>query len=225
MKSYRHNGTLLVSVTKDDILSLVGNILEELEKNGIFEGRNIFRNVKEGCTEVILNHGTDRTEEKNFEYWLKDRRNQLKVPFVAERIGEVDLEDADEACLECRNNYSFEDIVGRHPTRDDVRLLVMCPYQERTKLINIYGEHFQCPTYMQVSGSPQVFWGEPSDSRDMDIRLLRESFDNLKADKMRFTHQLIYDANSVEDFDVERFRFKDGMKPAKALKCIIEYAF
>lgn len=224
MKYHMHEGTLVMSVLIEEIPRSTDAILESIERNGVFEERKVFRRVRNGCTETILSHGTDRTEEKSFDYWIENRKKQLQIPYVAERVGKVDLRDADEACLECKERYSFEDVVSSNLIGDSVRLTVLCPYQNRTKLINIYGEHFQCPTYMQVSGGPRVFWGTRSNSRESDIEQLRKALRSRSLDDgVGFSHSLIYNAKCVRSFDDERFIFLNNVKPAQVLKCVIEY--
>jgi hypothetical protein len=223
MKSYKHNNTLVVTIDRFLIERIGNKVLDELERQGIFNGNNVFRLLQYSDVQTILKYGTDRTEERSFDYWLIDRRQKSKP--------ENNADEADKACLSCKEAYSFDDVVEVSKTYDERReLLVGCPFSERTHLTK-QGFKTDCPTYMTVAGSTRVIWGHPSKSIEDDRKwtmLFIETVDKLRfcGDKPPlYTINLVYNADDLEEFDERMFRFKDNVKPTEALKCIMKAEF
>lgn len=222
MKSYKHNNTLVVTVDRFLIERIGNRILDELERQGIFNGNNVFRMLQYGDVQTLLKYGTDRTEEKDFDYWLRDRKQRPKP--------ENNIDEADKACLSCKEEHSFDDVIEVSKNYEGKReLLVNCPFPEKTHLTR-EGFKTDCPTYMTVAGSPCVIWGHSSKSREEDRKwtmLYIETVDKLRfsGGKPLYTFNLVYDANSLEEFDERMFRFKDNVRPTEALKCIMKAEF
>ncbi len=201
MKSYMHNGTTVIAVQTSQIGELLDKILNELETKEVFQSQTIFRSALKGDLSTILRYGTDRWKERSFEEY--DEANRL--------LGKG--QEIIRCCQECRSKYEFKDVVRAINFLGEKKLLIDCPFQGKTKVDNRYLVHNECPTYMIVAGGPNVFFGE-----ELEREAVRKQLSIVR----RGSYLLLYDADKVEPFDLERFAFKDGISPNQALKCVIE---
>lgn len=221
MESFKHNGTLVISAERTEIKRMSDKILEELESQRVFENRNVVRHVWHGWKgdlETLLNHGIDRTDERDFDFWIR-----MYAPVI--------IKDAN-TCRNCREHKDYDDVVK---VRADYDLPVfkigpsieqVCTHHVRRLYINCslvdngYAGHPDCPTYLSVAGGPRVFFGSYGYDERSPQEVIR-GFLQMMAPKKGNRFLLIYDENKVQPYDVEKFIFKDGIKPTEALKCVV----
>jgi|GEM_PF-3536017 len=227
MKTYKHERTVIISVEIPIPSGMIerysADVLNELKKEGIPEDGDITRRVFKSNLPTILLHGTDRYSRRSFEEHLENKRFLLECGFYKEYVDWLiskgyTVDDVIETCRNCRKTHEFEDIVEEtEPHYARKRLLIKCPYPEIIWIDNSLGEHSDCPVYSDVADSPDVFWG---DSQETNKAI--NSFLSTASEDASYTHLLIYDGNLVEPFDIERFRFKKGVKRTDALKAVID---
>jgi hypothetical protein len=223
MESFRHNGTFVISAEATEIKRKSDKILEELDSQGIFKSRNVLRYVWNGWDdnlETLLNHGTDRTEERDFDFWIR-----------MYALGGIIIKDAD-ACRRCKEKNDYDDVVKVGADYDfpvfkrGPKIEQVCTHRGRRLYINcslvnnVYATHPDCPTYMSVAGGPRVFFGSYGYDERSPQEVVRDLLHSMTTEEgNRFL--LIYDENKVQPYDVETFIFKEGIKPTEALKCIV----
>jgi len=228
MKSYKHDRTLVIPIEIPVNLGMIkrysADILNELKKEGISESGNVIRRVYNSNLPTILSHGTDRYRRRDFEEHLENKRLLLQCGFYTEYIDwlkskNYTVDDVIETCRNCRNTYEFEDIVEETRTRyGEKRLLIRCPSLEIIWIDNSLGLHSDCPVYTDVADSPDVFFGVSQETQ----KSINSFLSVYASEDASYTHLLIYDGNLVEPFDIERFRFRKGVKRTDALKAVID---
>ncbi|MFH0829675.1 MAG: hypothetical protein V1887_00755 [Candidatus Aenigmatarchaeota archaeon] len=213
MKSRKEGHVLVVELEKRKLSKEIDDTIRHMEGQGIFNSPNILRYVYMGNTDIILEHGTDRHKERDFDFWAGTN------PLSKEAV---------EVCRSCIKTHKFEDVAEasewlHHYDKNgkphfSKRLNIRCPSQDKTQLDNRYLNHWQCALYMRLSDGPRVFYGSEDAGRIPQESMLG-SLSLLKYDER--TNLLVYDRSKVEQFDCEKYIFREGVKPKEALKCVV----
>jgi hypothetical protein len=208
---YRQNGTLVIRVNKSELLESPGRIVDVLNAGEVLGGGIILRGVYYKPLEIIMQHGKDRTEERDFNFWLSEE-------LILQRRNE---------CTECNTKNKYEDIVKskQESFLDQIywtkELSISCPFQDPEIVSDVPND--DCPIYMSVAGGPDVIWGYyyPDElQRELLQQRIKDILENDLAGNV-YEHLLFYDSAGLEPFDRSKYVFKSGVDPRDVLKGVV----